>query len=164
MYLMVTKHSTNEIQEAVSYLVSALPYPIEWYNTLEDKQILAMKREHLKKLVKAAIAKDKEEVDRRMGKHLLGTYRLVCINTCSMRFVYTTPEGKEIHGLIATYKTKGYDLCKDVLLFGDDYHLAWENGSARTLSRSLLISKILSTSRDDAKKMVDGIHKLKRAR
>lgn len=156
--------STKEVNEAVSYLVSVLPYPIQWYNTLEGKQILAMKRMYVKKVVDAALRKDMEETNKRLGIQPKGSYRLVCINNCSLRFVYTNPNGKEVHGIIATYETNGYEMNKKNRLSNEDYHLVWENGTAKTMTRSLLISKILSTCDDDAKRLIDAVLKIKRAR
>lgn len=171
-YYMPISKREGDVQRAVRYLLSHLPYYISFYERLQDKQILAMFRDRAAKIAKEAIERDEALVAAKVEKYhakeslrtpAKGRYELVCKNTCSLRFKYTAPSGKELHGIIAMYKTRGFSASKQTHLYSNDVCLVWESGKQMIMHQDVLISKIIDTSEYDVQHLVTCIKKLQRS-
>lgn len=150
------------IRGYVSHLCNVHPYPISFYVSLSDIQVTRMYEVSMGKVYRSAKLMDADDVQRRLDEQRRGEYKLVAVNKCSMRISYTGSTGKEIHGIIATYETKGYELAIQRRLSPSDMCLVWQHGKKEIIDRSLLISKILSTSSTNPKELIKGIHSLQR--
>ena len=156
---------SSRIQSYVSILLGVHPYPIDWYVTLSDIQITRVYGVYLNKLVKASILADELEVANRVASSVkTGVYRLLARNKCSLRFSYMSTEGKVVYGIIASYETKGFELSIHRRLSSNEMCIAWQTGKVEVIDRSLLISKILSTSADDPQALIKAIHALERTK
>lgn len=150
------------IRGYVAHLQGVHPYPLNWYSSLSDIQVTRMYEVSMGKVYRSAKSIDEDDVQRRLDEQRRGEYKVIAINKCSMRISYTGSTGKEIHGIIATYETKGYELAIQRRLSPDKMCLVWQHGKISIIDRSLLISKILSTSSTNPKELIHGIHSLQR--
>lgn len=155
----------TDIKSYINVLSHVLPYPMHWYDTLSDKQIEGIFRDNWDKVYTLLTGVDEEKLRRRMEKieYKKGAWRIVCVNKCSLRFIYYSHTGKVIHGIIATYKTKGYQLSKLSTLGDDELCLTWQHGKQVIMPRTLLISKILaSATNEEVRDVIRGINSLRR--
>lgn len=159
--ISITRRS-ELIRGYVAHLQGIHPYPLNWYSSLSDIQVVRMYEVSMGKVYRSAKSMDADDVQRRLDEQRRGEYKLVAVNKCSMRISYTGSTGKEIHGIIATYETKGYELAIQRRLSPNDMCLVWQHGKQEIIDRSLLISKILSTSSTNPKELIKGIHSLQR--
>lgn len=151
----------ESIQQCIRRLLTVLPYPLNWYEKLDDKRISAIYRNNKQKVIDMAIARDEKQVRDRLDgvqssipldvmpapqKRVMGHYDLVCVNRCSLRFKFTTANKKVIHGVISTYSLKGFDMKMGEPLQVGNVCIAWETGRKEVMPVSLLISKIVDTA------------------
>lgn len=154
---------TNEIRSMVSKLTVVMPYPLHWFDSKTDKQIIGMYNSKLGLMAKVAIMADEAIVREKLQRGLAsstkgGELHVVCVNKKSFRFKFTKGDCVRF-GIVTKYYMKQYGGCRGGGDLGRGFvQVTWDNNKIAMYRVQTLISFAVDRVSNDTREFVQAIY------